>query len=105
MAAIRMLGTYEVLCGVTILLRRWVGRWRVLPVLAVVGFVGWDAWRFLQGDTPDCGCLGGIQLASAWWHVLVKQVIVTGLTAAYLAGLDVRREASDSGVTLSRGPI
>jgi len=70
-------------------------RWMATLLIVEVAFIAWDALRYATGGAPDCGCFGGITLATSWLHVALKHVLLLALIA-YL-WFAVRRSAPHPG--------
>lgn len=74
--ALQAIGVLELAVGCLLISGSAVTRWGLLVVVVLAGFAVWDAARWATGGPPDCGCFGPVRIASAWWHVLAKQVLL-----------------------------
>lgn len=75
---------FEVVVAAACLARRRFGPVHLLTAAVLVGFAAWDTARWLTDGAPDCGCFGGLKIATQWWHVGVKQVVLAVLYAGSL---------------------
>ncbi len=83
-AGVEAVGAFEILCGALVLFRRFLGVHSLMCGTALLGFLAWDVSRAVAGDSPDCGCFGGLVIATQWWHVWAKYVLLVAAFAAYV---------------------
>ncbi len=71
---------FEALLGLAMIMSRRSINWNISLLLAVLAFFVWDVARFVADRSPDCGCFGGVRIATEWWHVWAKHVVLGGAT-------------------------
>jgi hypothetical protein len=87
---VEAIAVYELATGAALVWWRSARRVPVLTAGLLCGFVAFDAKRALMGDTPDCNCVGAIQLAATWWHVIAKHAM---LIVLFVVGMRGHRRA------------
>lgn len=80
------ISVFEVALGVALACSARAMRWNVALCSALVAFLAWDVARWSAGLSPDCGCFGAFRMATEWWHVATKHVVLWTVAATLLIG-------------------